>query len=536
MKLVAFVDAAARRRLSRALRWVLISQVVGLAIFPLVNARVLGRSPGGSTWTWALLCIGALAGSYVLRTRSAIELATGLNRALASERVRLFDRLRDSPLPVIERDHALRAAFGRDLVRMLSVVDLIVPLTYCACIVVTSLIYVSLLDGRLLPVWAGILVAAAAWSGPRLRRRRQAAGRHRAARGPLADGVRRLLDGFKQLRADDRAMADYLADLDAHVVGVRRSAAAMADAEQRAINGSSTLLLAGIGLLLFVIPHEMRVAPTDIHELIVVLLVTFGPGMFLIEAVPQLLAAEEAADDLHALDARLGGEPAGGAGSPDFDTLTLDGLRFAYPTDDGSPGFTVGPIDLTLRRGQRLMITGGNGCGKTTLMKLVAGLYRPSGGAIRLDGRPLTEQRLADYRALFTVVTVHQHLFDRLYGVDADPARVEALLERFALRGVVGYRDGRFTTLDLSAGQRMRLALIVALLEDRPILVLDEWAAHQSPGQRRTFYEELLPELTAAGRTILLVSHDARYFHLSDHRIHMDRGRVVERPPEETHG
>ncbi len=532
MKLLSFVDPAARARLGRALRLVALGQTVGLVIFPLVNAWVLGRVPSDAVWGWGVACVLVLALSYALRVRSAVALITGLNRALARERVRLFERVCASRLAAVERDPGLPAAFARDMVRMLSVVDLIGPVIYCVAIVLASLLYVGLLDGRLLPAWVLVLALAAGWTRPRLRRLWRATGEHRDARAPLTRGVRQFMAGFKTLRADDRAMGAFLADLDDRRAAVERSAGAMARAERGAINGSSTLLLAGIGLLLFVLPHEIDVSPATIHELIVVVVLTWGPGLFLIEVVPRLMAAEEAAQNLRATDDRLGGEDPDEAPAPAaFDGLELDRVAFEYPTADGGPGFAVGPFDVELRAGQRLMLTGGNGSGKTTLMKVVTGLYRPTRGVIRLDGRAVGPRDVEGYRSLFTVVLVHQHLFDRLYGIEADPARVRALLDRFALTGVVDHRDGRFTTLALSAGQRMRLALVVALLEDRPILVLDEWAAHQSPGQRRVFYEELLPELTAAGRTVVLVSHDARFFHLSDRRMHLAGGRAVALPP-----
>ena len=94
-------------------------------------------------------------------------------------------------------------------------------------------------------------------------------------------------------------------------------------------------------------------------------------------------------------------------------------------------------------------------------------------------------------------------------------------------------RTGEFNTVDLSTGQRKRLALIVSLLEKRPILLLDEWAADQDPEFRRKFYFDLLPALHRAGVTVVVVTHDDRYLDEMDlpaRRLRMDEGRFVERP------
>jgi len=174
-----------------------------------------------------------------------------------------------------------------------------------------------------------------------------------------------------------------------------------------------------------------------------------------------------------------------------------------------------------------VFITGSNGSGKTTLMKLLTGLYPPSRGEIELDGQPLAPHLRHRYRSLFTSVFMDHHLFGPAHGLDvADPGRVEALLRRFNLAGIVRFEAGRFTPLDLSTGQRKRLAMVVALLEDRPVYVLDEWAAHQDPYLRRYFYEVLVPEMRAAGKTVVAISHDARFFHLADRRLHLVEGRI----------
>src|SRR5262244_2264873 len=170
--------------------------------------------------------------------------------------------------------------------------------------------------------------------------------------------------------------------------------------------------------------------------------------------------------------------------------------------------------------------------GPSTFLKLLAGLYKPDSGEIIFDGVRVNDSTRQAYRELIAAIFPDYHLFEKLYGVpDPDPAEVDSLLAQFRLRDKTHLTDHQFSTLDLSAGQRKRLALIVSLLEKRPLLLLDEWAADQDPEFRRKFYDELLPDLMKAGATVVVITHDDRYLdelHLPARRIRMDEGRIVE--------
>ena len=126
---------------------------------------------------------------------------------------------------------------------------------------------------------------------------------------------------------------------------------------------------------------------------------------------------------------------------------------------------------------------------------------------------------------MFSTVFTQFHLFDRLYGLDgvADE-EIMAILESLQIADKTRVENGRFTNLELSTGQRKRLALAICLLEDRDILVFDEWAADQDPHFRRHFYEVVLPELKARGKTIIAATHDDRFWHLADRVIRMEYG------------
>ena len=207
-------------------------------------------------------------------------------------------------------------------------------------------------------------------------------------------------------------------------------------------------------------------------------------------------------------------------------------VEFSYIDKWSNAVFKAGPFNFTLKSGDLVIVTGGNGSGKSTFMKLLAGFYKPDTGEILLDGVGLDERAYESYRGLIAAIFPDFHLFTRLYGIH-DPTAEEAdrLLGEFQLLDKTRLADGEFRTVELSSGQRRRLALIVSLLEKRPILLLDEWAADQDPEFRRKFYSELLPLLNRAGVTIVAISHDDRYIEQMDIRIrklHMEEGRLFE--------
>jgi len=215
-----------------------------------------------------------------------------------------------------------------------------------------------------------------------------------------------------------------------------------------------------------------------------------------------------------------------------FDRIDMRNILFRYVDRFSDTSFKIGPIDFTLQAGELIFLTGGNGSGKSTFLRVLSGLYPPDGGEVTLDGVRIDDTNRDEYRALVSAIFFDYHLFQRLYGVpDADPAEVGRLLAKFRLTEKTSLTDGEFRTLDLSGGQRRRLALIVSMLEKRPIMLLDEWTAEQDPEFRRKFYDELLPEMMQAGATVVVITHDDRYLdelHLPARKIRMDEGRIVE--------
>lgn len=294
------------------------------------------------------------------------------------------------------------------------------------------------------------------------------------------------------------------------------------------------LLLALIGMLLFVL---FEINYIDIHILtgyILVLLSLVTPLDVILNVGPQLARANVALKNAQSLGLSLT------AGSAEGDTeearkeetpwhrLDLVGVTHTYYREEENGNFNLGPIDLTLRPGELVFLTGGNGSGKTTLAKLITGLYAPEAGEICVDGKPVADELREDYRQYFSVVFSDFYLFESLLGLDSFEmdSMARDYLIRLQLDRKVRIENKKLSTTNLSQGQRKRLALLTAYLEDRPIYLFDEWAADQDPLFKEVFYLHLLPELKARNKTVLVISHDDHYYHVADRLIKLDYGKI----------
>ncbi len=193
-----------------------------------------------------------------------------------------------------------------------------------------------------------------------------------------------------------------------------------------------------------------------------------------------------------------------------FEKIELRGVMLTQKAKDGgAPPFTFGPADATFPRGTMTVIRGPNGSGKSTLLDILLGIKKPLAGAVQVDRHRVESADVNAYRALFSPVFATPHLYDRLYGHEAPDAELtKELLDRLELPADISIRASRTSSDALSTGQRKRLALARAVLENRPCLVLDEYTADQDASAREKFYREIVPWLKAQGRTLVAIAHD----------------------------
>jgi putative pyoverdin transport system ATP-binding/permease protein len=518
------------------------------SILAAINAGAQSADTGKPSLWAATLFIVALF--LFIKTQNYILLsATAEIEAIIHKlRTRLMDKVRHSellPLEGIGRAEIV-AAITKDTAALTQASNSLAFMGQGAVLILFIAVYVAFLSPLALAL--GILIISVAGAVFHSKSRHIAAATREAAEweNRLYNRLMDLLDGFKEVRLNSGRSEELYSD----VVEVSRTAANIKIRTQaetfRRIFLLQSSLYAMLGAIVFVVPVlSTTLGGASIAKTITALVFILGTCFGLVNTIPILTTANAAADNIERLEARLSATVSSSATSVleparRFERIEVRDVVFSYMERSTEKVFTVGPVDFTLRSGELVFITGGNGSGKSTFLKLLASLYKPDAGEISFDGVLVTNNTREAYRQLISAIFVDYHLFQRLYGIpDPDPLELDRLLAQFRLLDKTQLAEGEFNTVDLSTGQRKRLALIVSLLEKRPILLLDEWAADQDPDFRRKFYFDLLPELHRAGVTVVVVSHDDRYLDEMDlpaRRLRMDEGRFVAQAASESVG
>lgn len=269
-----------------------------------------------------------------------------------------------------------------------------------------------------------------------------------------------------------------------------------------------------------------------------VLLYISGPIGILLNFAPQLSVAQVSLRKVNQLLENIPEEQIddNGPSLSDWQTITFKDIEYQYGAQ--SSGFKVGPLNFSIRRGEVTFIIGGNGSGKSTLSKLITQHYMPNSGQIRFDNHIIDSQTISAARQSIGAIYSDYYLFDRILLDDKDntlKTRIDAYLVALKLDNKVSYESNKFSTLALSDGQKRRLALLVAYLEDKDMYLFDEWAADQDPVFKDIFYKDILSDLKKANKAVIVISHDDRYFTEADQLIIMDEGQIVEAKQEDSH-
>ncbi len=301
-----------------------------------------------------------------------------------------------------------------------------------------------------------------------------------------------------------------------------------------AYGNSQLLFFFLVGLIIFALPQFRQVESSVLSGYVLTLTYLMRPFETLLEVLPNISQASVALKKIDDLGLSLSEQAeilaATGDRSLTFNySLELKKVTHTYYREQEESNFTLGEISLTFYPREIIFIVGGNGSGKSTLGKLIAGLYIPEAGEILVDRQLIAEANRESYRQLFAAVFADFYLFENLLGIDKDSLDIKAknYLQKLQLDNKVTINHGEFSSIELSQGQRKRLALLTAYLEDRLIYLFDEWAAEQDPYFREIFYQQLLPELKQRGKTVIVITHDDRYFHLADKLIKLDYGKLV---------
>ncbi|MEM9090938.1 MAG: cyclic peptide export ABC transporter [Cyanobacteria bacterium P01_F01_bin.53] len=532
MEIVGLLIKASWLRVSIAIAAGLISGGCTARLIALINDAITHNSPRSSVVPFLVLVVLALIASLV----SQFLLAELSQDAVYKLRLQLAGRILSAPLQQLEQlgPSQLLAALTEDVQAISNTVFILPTLCINMAVIIGCLVYLGWLSG-----WAFLAVVVfLALAVAIVQILIAAAYRYLALARKELDQLfqlfRGVTEGTKELKLHSTRRQLFF-DEDLQV-----SADASRDYTKTAFKiaaittGSGQLLFfLLIGLLLFtsdqLIPNFQPVLPAYILTITYLL----GPIENTVDRLPTLATANVSLQKVNKMGLSLAetveiDSVVRRPSQENWQTLELKEVFHTYKGEDADNHFSVGPLDLTLYAGELVFIVGGNGSGKSTLAKLITGLYIPESGELRLDGEAIVATNREGYRQLFSAIFSDFYLFERLVSAEelTLDAQAKTYLEKLQLEKKVVVKDGQLSTTALSQGQRKRLALLTAYLEDRPIYLFDEWAADQDPVFREIFYTQLLAELKARGKTVFVISHDDHYFHLADRIIKLDYGRI----------
>ncbi|MCA9402761.1 MAG: cyclic peptide export ABC transporter [Candidatus Omnitrophica bacterium] len=491
-------------------------------------ASVPGRIAWGFTGLCALSLLSGIVAQVILVhiSQGAIyDLRMRLSRQILSTRLRDLERIGPHKLLSSLTDDIMALSYGLLAVPIISVQVMIA---------VGCLVYLGYISLPLLGVIIGFLAAAMVsyWipSSVAIKRLEKA----REQQDFMFKHFRALTEGAKELKINSGRRHAFFHDVfhptaetyrRQNVIGFSIYAAAA--------NWGYLSFFLMIGVVIFVLPAFLKMDADLLTGATLILLYLRSPLELIFSMVPELARSqialkkvEKLGIDLSAPDDRTLDKDAH-TDTASGHRLELRGVSYSFDHEE-SHHFQLGPLNALFRQGETVMIIGGNGSGKSTLVKLLTGLYAPDGGEVLWDGCAVNDTNRDDFRQNFAAVFSDFFLFETLLGMPVEglDARAKEHLRRLQLEHKVRIEGGRFSTLNLSQGQRKRLALLTAFLEDRPFYVFDEWAADQDPYFKGIFYTQILPALKEKGKGVICITHDEKYFHLSDRLIKLDCGKI----------
>lgn len=363
-----------------------------------------------------------------------------------------------------------------------------------------------------------------------------------------------IIDGRKELALNHhRAEQIYTHDFLDHAKTYKERVIKSDTYHLSAVNWSNIMMFAAIGVV-FAVSNYLGISMGIATTFSLTILFMQSPLLHAVGAYPTLQTAQVALDKIQSLEL-ADYQPAFRTGntSQHWQTISLTDVNYRYNVSNNSgdnnadaqtltakdsdhSGNILKDVNLTLQRGDVVFLIGANGSGKSTLAKIITGIFTPTTGAVTIDKQLVDSQNNADYRQLYSAIFSDQHIFKQLIGKQGqqpDESLVNAWLHKLNLQDKISVADNQLSTDKLSQGQRKRLAMLIAVAEQKDILLLDEWAADQDPAFRRVFYQTLIPELKALGKTLFIISHDDGYFEHADRLLLMKEGRLIELNAEE---
>ena len=495
-----------------------------------------------------------ILGKRYVAMRSAVLVEAILNKI----RYRLADKIRHAELATLEArgTSPFYARLGQDTVKVSNFTASVITAIQAVILIVFTTLYISTISIKAFVLVTIMLSVCFLVYSSRRKVFRAMWLKLSEYETRFYEKLGHILDGFKEIKINRSKNESVLQDFAVVNEEMKDYKTGLVQAYIRLSIFSQAFFFILLGSVIFVFPQFHEEYATNIIKITAAILFISGPFEIVLNGNQQLANANSSARNILELEAELEevlrqnemtieaqNHPEAFEELPFSDNIRFHNLSFAYPPVKGRDYiFEVGPIDLTIKKGELIFITGGNGSGKSTFLKLMTGLYQPQAGQILVDvdeaGRPdttVTPANYQQYRNLFTTIFTDFHLFDKLYGIkNTDPAAINEVLKNMELSAdKTTYREGGFTNLRLSTGQKKRLALTTCIIEDKPIYIFDEVAADLDPEFRDKYYFEIIRELRARNKTVIVVSHDRYYWTVPDRLLEMANGKMRELTKEE---
>lgn len=514
----------------------MLSGACNAGLMALVTAALTRTSAGLAALLWAFIALGL--GKVLTNFVSQVVLARFSQGAIAQLRRDLISKILAVPLRNLEEIGSPRilVALTDDVFNITQALLAIPVISVNIAILLGGAAYLGWLSWRMLAAVAALILFGGIGYRLVIARAFHSLNRARESEDKLYGYFRALTEGIKELKLHrSRRSAFFNDNIQSTTEAYQRENVRAELCFITAQNWNHLLYFVLIGVILFLVPHLAAFSQKTLTGYVVTTLYLMGPLAGVMSSFSLFGRASVALQKVQTLGISLS-EHSTETCSFDqseapvaFNRLDLRAILHSYHCEQDDSHFILGPINLSFRPGELVFLVGGNGSGKSTLAKLVAGLYVPEAGEIRLNGQLISDANRDEYRQLFSAVFGDFYLFENLLGLKNPniDTQAEEYLQQLHLNHKVKVRDGVLSTTAVSQGQRKRLALLTAYLEDRPFYLFDEWAADQDPHFKEVFYKRLLPELKARGKTVLVITHDDRYFYLADRLIKLDYGKLV---------
>ncbi|SFF10347.1 putative ATP-binding cassette transporter [Chitinophaga sp. CF118] len=520
------------------LSYVLLAIFTGLCSFLFINTvtRVIGLTIGGS--------ITNISQEYFIIFASIIVVFIWVRRTLSLAIIKLSQKLfwrfrmqiitqvlKANYQQLSARKTEIQAAIVNDVNTLTNASLTIIDFFASFILALSCLIYLASISWQLFSITLIVALSGAAMYHFNSKRNLNFFGKARKLETEFQENYNAIIDGFKEIYMEPRKGAVIYDTKISTIAGsaYHNNLTAFTGYLNNQITGQVLFYSLLASVLLF-LAAAFQLKPGDMVSFVFTLLYLLGAIEKIMMLLPGIMNAGVAADHLMALKKELEESnfdhpiPQQYISRDEFQQITISNLEYNY-----GKSFGIGPVNINISKGDVIFIYGGNGSGKTTLIHTILGLRLPSAGGIRLNRTLVDKDNYPEYRTLFAVVFSDFYLFNQVMGADEiDTEKWDYYVRLFELENKVSINGNNLSTTDLSTGQRKRLALIMALLEKKPILAIDEWAADQDPYFRKKFYTEIIPLLKEEGITIIAITHDDKYYHCADKLYKMNDGKLIE--------